>query len=141
MDEGIRAGLSGMAPARRAKVLRDFGLGLAFFLALFASLAWRKHSPKAPWELLAAVVSAAAALTAPRVFAPLYNVWMPAALFLGRVNTYVALVLLYYLVIAPYALVMRLFGARLLDEKLGDAESYWRPKAPGPGLKAYERQF
>ncbi len=141
MDEGIHAGLSGLTPAARRKALRDFGLGLAVVLWLFAAFAWRKGSPKAAWEFAAGLVSAAAALTTPGFFAPIYGVWMPAALFLGRVNTRLILALLYYLVITPYALVLRLCGMRLLDEKMRDAESYWRPKEPRAGLKAYERQF
>lgn len=141
MDEGIRAGLKGLDPAARRKALRGFGVGLGVLLWIFAALAWRKGSPKASWELAAGALSMLLGLAAPGAFAPLYAAWMPVALFLGRVNTKLLLGLLYYLVITPYGLALRLLGVKLLDETLRDADSYWQPKEPVADLKAYERQF
>lgn len=139
MDEGIRPGLKAKKPS--FKDLRAFGLGLGCLLAFFGFLAWRKGSPKAPWELGAAVLSAALAAIRPMFLRPVYKIWMPAALFLGKANTFLLLSLFYYLIITPYALLLRLCGTRMLDLSFENRDSYWQSKEPPEGLKCYERQF
>lgn len=135
MDEGIRPGLKEAAPT--AKELRDFGLVLAGLLALFAFLAWRKGSAMVPCELGAAGLAALAAFVYPAALAPFMRVlhlW-------GRLNTFLIMFLFYFLIITPYALVMRLFGADLLDRSFRSADSYWKKKEPARDMKTYERQF
>lgn len=139
MDERVRPGLkTGSMPA---KVLRDFGIGLAIILLILAGVAWRKGRPAAPWEFGFAALSAGIALGFPQAFWPIYKIWMPMARFLGMVNTFVALTLLYYLVITPYAIIARWIGGDLLDEKLKDRDSYWQPKTPANDLSGYTHQF
>lgn len=132
MDERIRAGL---------KEHRGFGAGLGFVLGLLAFFTWRRTSAAAPWCLGGALVCWTLAWLAPSAFGPIYRLWMPPALWLGRVNTSVLLGLFYYLVLTPYALLLRALGARLLDLKMRDHGSYWVPKDPPEGLDAYRRQF
>ncbi len=70
-----------------------------------------------------------------------YRIWMSMALFLGRVNTFLLLSLFYYLIITPYALLLRLCGAQMLDLRFKDRDSYWRAKEPSKGLEDYQGQF
>ncbi|OGR86800.1 MAG: hypothetical protein A3J74_06390 [Elusimicrobia bacterium RIFCSPHIGHO2_02_FULL_57_9] len=121
--------------------MRDFGIGLAIILLVFAGIAWRKANPAASRYLGVAVLSAGLALSLPRAFAPCYKIWMPVALFLGRVNTFLLLALIYYLIITPYSLIVRWVEGDLLDETLKDRDSYWQPKPPAKDLSGYRRQF
>jgi hypothetical protein len=139
MDEGIRPGLKTAGPS--LKDLRVFGLGLGCLLAFFGFLAWRKGSPKASWEMGAAALSAVLALFRPAGLLPVYKVWMPAALFLGKANTFLFLSLFYYLIITPYALLLRLCGMEMLDLRFKDRDSYWRAKEPSKEREDYQRQF
>ena len=143
MDEGIRSRL-GLPPADTGKArhdLRVFGFGLAVILLALAALAWRKGRPAAPYELGLACVSAGLAALRPEALSPVYKPWMKAAGFIGKVNTYLIMGLVYYLLITPYALVIRLLGLDLLDEKMRDRESYWRAKGPPPEPQSYQNQF
>lgn len=136
MDEGIRPGLKEKAPS--AKELRDFGLILACLLAGFSFFAWRRGSAFAPWELGASGLSALAAFAYPPALGP----FMRALHAWGRLNTFIIMFLFYFVVITPYALVMRLFGANLLDLTFKkSADSYWKKKEPAQDLKTYEQQF
>ncbi|MBI4376614.1 MAG: hypothetical protein HY549_09220 [Elusimicrobia bacterium] len=137
MDERIRPGLK---PDLK-RDLRPFGLGLAAFLLLFTALAWRKGNPIWRWELAGAFLSATLALLRPAAFGPIYRVWMPVALFLGRVNTAVLMGVFYYLIMTPYALLLKALAGDLLDERLRDRDSYWKPAARRKDLTSYRRQF
>ncbi|MBI2619562.1 MAG: hypothetical protein HYW57_05725 [Ignavibacteriales bacterium] len=65
-----------------------------------------------------------------RIGSFLYKRWMAFARLLAIVNTTVVLTLVYFLLIGPSWLIMRLLGKDLLDRRLGDTQSYWRMKDP-----------
>lgn len=72
-----------------------------------------------------------------------YLLWMRFAFVLSWVNTRIILALLYYLVITPVGLLLRLFRKDLLDTSPANVrDSYWHKKEPhAPGSERYERQF
>ena len=73
----------------------------------------------------------------------LFKGWMAFANVLARVNTRILLVLFFFVVITPVAVVMRLFGKDLLSQRLEPGtETYWKPKAQSPlDPQSYLRQF
>ena len=141
MDERIRArlGLPVPDPDRARKDLRVFGFGLAVVLLVFAGLSWRKGGTAAPYELVLACVCALLGGLRPQALKPVYGPWMKAVGVIGRVNTWLVMGLVYYLVITPYALLARLLGGDLLDERL--RASYWHPRGETPAPESYRNQF
>lgn len=131
MDERVRARLA----------YRGFGTGLSLFLCLFAFLSWRKGGAAWQWELPVAALSALLAWLSPNAFGPIYRVWMPVALFLGRINTKILMGIIYYLILSPYALVLRAFGMRPLDMGTQERETYWKTKEPRDATISLRRQF
>ena len=144
MDERIRArlGLPVPDPDRPQRELRVFGFGLAVILSVFAVLAWRKGRPIAPYcELGLAFVFALLAGLRPRALQPVYGPWMKAVGVIGKVNTWLVMGLVYYIFITPYAVLVRLLGNDLLDERMRDRESYWHPRSEAPAPESYRDQF
>ena len=143
MDERIRArlGLPLPSPGRARQDLQVFGFGLALILLVFATLAWHKGRPAAPYELGLALICAGLAGLRPQALQPVYGPWMKGARFLGKVNTWLVMALVYYLVITPYAALSRLFGGDLLDERMRDRASYWHPRGETPAPESYRNQF
>ena len=54
-----------------------------------------------------------------------YKYWMTFAKALGKINALVLLTLVYFLLIGPAALVLRILGKDLLDCTAGNEPSYW----------------
>jgi len=74
-----------------------------------------------------------------RVF---FSGWMRLAALLGYVNSRILLGLVYFLVITPYGLVMRLFGRDVLQRRGAAPDSYWVPrKHTRQPRERYERLF
>ena len=121
--------------------LRAFGLGLGAILGFFAFLAWRKGAAAFPGLGGLALLFALAAGAAPMALRPVFRLWMRVVGVIAAVNTFLITAVVFYLMITPYALVARLLGKDLLDEKLGNAESYWHDREPRKDPQAYERQF
>ena len=123
---------------------RDFGLGLALFLALLSAGAYfRSREDLVSPLALASALAAGLALLWPLPLAPFSRAAMAAAGVIGWINTRLLLGLVFYLVLAPMALVLRLLGRDLLDRKWEPGrDSYWRPRPEeGHDPEKDERQF
>ena len=74
-----------------------------------------------------------------KFFKPIYDLWMKFAAVLAWINTRLILIVMFYLVITPIGLIMRLFGMDYLSLKIEkDKESYW---IKNDKKINYERQF
>ena len=68
--------------------------------------------------------------------------WMAFAAALGYVNSRVLLSLMYYLVVTPIGVVLRLTGHDPLHRREGQRESYWVPREiPRQSSSGFERPF
>lgn len=123
--------------------LRKFGITMSVALLVIAGIVFARgrHSPLPLVAIAGFFVLTALAL--PAVLKPLYIIWMRFAYVLSWVNTHVLLVILYYLVITPMSIAMRLLGKDLLDQKIDPAaKSYWKKKEqPMADSAAYRRRF
>jgi predicted membrane metal-binding protein len=95
------------------------------------------------WSLAIAAAFLAVALIRPEVLAPLNRLWTKFGLLLNRIVSPLVMGLLFFLVITPFALVMRLTGKDLLRLKRDpEAESYWIPREPpGPSPETIKNQY
>ena len=126
------------------KDLRQFGLVLALILAGFAFLHFRKgHEHAYLWLAGFSAVSLAAGVFFPAALAPVFRVFTRVAHALGWFNTRVILIAVYYGLLTPIGLLMRLFGKDLLDKKMTRHEkTYWRKRPVlSPAKESMEKQF
>lgn len=108
--------------------LRNFGLifgalVIALFGLLIPAIAGTLLQKWWPWHLGGAVILLA--LVWPPLLKPLYHAWMKFGEVAGWINTRIILFILFYLVVFPVGLVMKLFGADPLHRKAeASAQSY-----------------
>lgn len=123
---------------------RAFGLVFAGFFALLTLLKlWRGWSAWGWIFLGAAAAFAALALLAPGLLAPLNRTWLKLGLALHKVVTPIVMAMLFYLVITPMGVAMRLMGKDLLRLKRDPgARTYWiERQPPGPPPDTMKNQF
>lgn len=90
--------------------------------------------------LVAASVLLLCALFAAPLLQPVYRGWMRFGEVLGWLNTRILLTLVFFLVVTPTALVMRLFGRSPMAARKRD--SYWINVEPHSyGDRHVEKQF
>ena len=108
-----------------------FTVGTAF-VALAAIAWWREHPVM--WRALGglgALVWVAGALI-PTLLGPVVRFWMGLAHLISRVTTPIFLGIVYFLVMMPVGVIMRLFGRNpVRHEPKGD--SYWVPRVEPRG--------
>ncbi len=109
---------------------RQFGY---LFAAVFTIIAfwplWPLRAPN-PYWLGGAGAWLAAALICPRLLAPLYKSWMKFGHVLGWINARIILGLVFFVLVTPTGLVMRLFGKDPLRMRTKKSASYWIRRDP-----------
>jgi NADH:ubiquinone oxidoreductase subunit 5 (subunit L)/multisubunit Na+/H+ antiporter MnhA subunit len=117
---------------------------LVVSLALLAIAAYQRWREAPPWVVLTLVAIAAVlsllAAVAPSLLHPVYRGWMRVGEVLGWINTRILLTLVFFLVVTPIGLLMRLFGRSPITTARCD--SYWTDVEPHSyGDRHVEKQF
>ena len=129
-------------PSRRA--LRQFAaLWLVCFLALGANQYFAKGRP----QLGLALAAVAAIIGLPGLIRPPLLRWLfvgctVLAFPIGWLISLLMLLILYFLVLTPVAVLFRLRGRDLLGRKPApERNSFWEPKHTPRDLRSYFRQY
>lgn len=127
-----------------ARELKIFGALFAVVFALLGAVFWWH----AGWQTAALAVWQSAAfilvayLIVPQTRRPIYLIWSYALYPIGYVITLVLMGAVFYLVITPTGLLMRLFGRDPLSRKLQpEAKSHWIKRKEDASLGRYFRQW
>ena len=122
---------------------RSFGLVFAAVFTLIGLWPLLSEDGVRWWSLAIALMFAAPAIARPSALAPLNRLWTRFGLLLNRIVSPLVMGLLFYLIITPFALIMRAAGKDLLRLRFDPgAESYWiEREPPGPAPESIKNQF
>lgn len=123
--------------------LRNFGILMGLVLGLLGGFfSWRSKSVDLYCLMLAAVFFLMG-LAKPMSLKFIYQIWMGLGSLLGWLNTRIILSILFYFILSPIGLILRLFGKQFLDLKMdGQQKSYWLSKETSKFMREnYEKQF
>lgn len=115
-----------------SRELRKLGLTFLLVLGLVGGLLVWKGRLAGPYLLGGAALFGLWGLIWPSGLGPIFRLWMSLAIVLGFIVSRLLLTALFFLVITPIGLVLKLSGKDLLDMRIGDRDSYWhvRPHEP-----------
>jgi hypothetical protein len=114
---------------------RAFGLAIGAALAAISIAPVFRGKPIRFLPLVAAAAFAALAVVLPSILAPLHRVWFRIALMLHAVMSPLMMAVLFFGVITPVAILMRVLGRHALDRRgFGDPScgTFWIARARGP---------
>jgi hypothetical protein len=114
--------------------LRRFGITVGSVLAIigFWPALWRVEPPRY-WLVVPAGTLLTLGLFAPALLRKPFALWMRVAFALGWINTRVLLTVLFYLVLTPTAVIMKLVGFDPMNRKFLEKEDSYRiPRNPRP---------
>lgn len=114
-----------------------FPVGTAF-LVLSGILFWREKEIAFQIAGAAGVILYLAGAVMPGRLGPLYRRWMALALLISRVTTPIFMAIVYFLVLTPTGLLMRLLGRKPIRHSR-DEEGFWKSTTGGHG--DLSRQF
>ena len=118
---------------------RAFGIVFAIFLALVGLGPLRSRHAIRWWALALGSLVLAIALLRPAWLTPFNRAWTKLGSLLSRVVSPVVMALLFFLVVTPCGILIRLLGKDPM--RLAPAKSYWierRPPGPAPDTMAHQ---
>ena len=129
------------------KALRSFGRVVGGVLLIIAAVVWWRNdfTLTTAASVLGGLGTALVllGLIVPVVLKPVYRVWMALAVVLGFIMTRVILTAVYYLIMTPIGLIMRLLGKDPLHRRPDpNTASYWIPKTyPDESKERLEKYY
>ena len=122
---------------------RSFGLVFTTVFLLIGVAPLVFGHPFHVWSLVVAAAFGAVSAVAPGLLAPLNRLWMRFGLLLHKIVSPVVLGIMFFLVITPMGLVMRMFGKDPLRLRIDrSASTYWIGRTPpGPPADSFNDQF
>ena len=122
---------------------RSFGIVFACVFAIVGLWPLIDAAPPRWWAMGIAGIFLFAAGACPKVLAPLNRIWLRFGLLLHKVVNPLVMAILFYLVVTPMGILVRILGKDLLRLRLDPkATSYWiNRKPPGPAGDTMGHQF
>jgi len=92
--------------------------------------------------LIAGATVALVAVAAPGLLTPFNKAWMKLGELMGKVVSPLVMVIIFFVLISPIALITRVFGRDELRLKRANTQSYWIDRTPsGPANDSFKNQF
>jgi hypothetical protein len=124
------------------KELRSFGLtvGVVFVVIAFWPVVWRGEALRV-WAVIPGVLLAVMGVSCPKILAPVFKMWMKIGHVLGWINARIILGAVFFVIITPMGLIMRMFGWDSMSRSLIPSQNTYRVVRP-PRLPSHmKHQF
>lgn len=125
------------------KEIREFGLTIGTILVILGLVALWRGKEIAPYFLTVGIFFGVFGLIFPCALKPLQKIWMTFSLVVSFFMSRVIISILFFVVLTPIGLIMRLLRKDILDQKQDKSrESYWQDSTgKSKNKKIYENQY
>tara|TARA_B100000614_G_scaffold204327_1_gene186133 strand:+ start:281 stop:664 length:384 start_codon:yes stop_codon:yes gene_type:complete len=113
---------------------RSFGIVFFVVFLLIATFPLLNHGDIRLWSLLLSFIFLILGLVNSKILTPLNKLWFRFGIFLGKIISPLIMGLIFFLVVTPIGLIMRVLKKDILALKYSEEKSYWIEKT-GPKSK------
>ena len=117
-----------MAANSKIKISSNRSFGLVFFIVFLIVALWPlKHDEDIRlWSLVLSIIFFILGILNSQLLTPLNKLWFKFGMFLGLIVSPIVMGIVYFLVVTPIGIFMRLLGKDLLKtSKAKNASTYW----------------
>lgn len=124
------------------KTMRNFGLLFCVLFGVWGAAMYWKGNPRWLWPAAASGAFFFIGMLLPMKLKTPYIIWMSFAFVLGWFMTRVILSLVFFAIITPMGVLLRIWGKDLLDTKFQkDGATHWKKHEGEHDISRYEKQF
>ena len=113
---------------------RSFGIVFFIFFLLIALYPLLKGNDLRIWSLIISFIFLTLGLINSKILTPLNRLWFKFGLLLGKFISPLIMGIIFFVVVTPIGIIMRLLKKDLLNLKYNKKETYWIDKS-GPKSK------
>jgi len=114
----------------KIKISSNRSFGIVFFTVFFIIAIWPLLNGYEirSWSLIISIVFLLLGTLNSKILTPLNKMWFKFGILLGNVIAPIVMSIIFFLVVTPTSLLMKLFGKDLLNLKKNKKKSYWIEK-------------
>ena len=113
---------------------KSFGIVFSIVFLLIAIYPIINNDELRIWSLIIAIIFLVLGLINSKILTPLNKLWFKFGILLGKIVSPIIMGVIFFMVVTPIALIMRIIGKDLLNLKFNKDKSYWIEKT-GPKSK------
>ena len=123
------------------KISSNRSLGLVFFIVFLIISIWPLFDEQSLriWSLIVSLIFLVLGLLNSKLLTPLNLLWTKFGNLLGRIIAPIVMLIIYFIILTPIGLFMRLIGKDLLNTKFTNNKTYWIKREKNIG--SMKRQF
>ena len=116
---------------KKIKISSNRSFGIVFFVVFLIVSFYPLYFDNSLniWALIISIIFLILGLINSRILTPLNILWFKFGMFLGRIISPIIMVMVFFFVVTPTGLLMKLFNKDLLRLKKKDTKSYWITKS------------
>ena len=114
----------------KPKIGSNRSFGIVFFVVFFVVALWPLISENniKIWSLIISLIFLALGIINSSLLTPLNKLWFKFGILLGKFMSPVIMAIIFFIVVTPIGLIMRIFNKDLLKLKFNKDKTYWITK-------------
>ena len=113
---------------------RSFGIVFFIFFLIVSLYPLLSENELRLWALIISLIFLVLGLINSIILTPLNKSWYKFGILLGKIVSPIVMGVVFFLVVTPISLIMKLFGKDILNIKKNEKQTYWIEKT-GPKSK------
>ena len=109
---------------------KSFGIVFFVFFLIISLFPLLKYGNIIIWAIIPAIIFLILGLLNSPILSPLNKIWFKFGILLGNVISPIVMGIVFFAVVTPTSLIMRMFGKNLLGLKKDNKKSYWIERSP-----------
>ena len=107
---------------------KNFGITFSIFFLLITIYIFINYEKLNLWLLSASAIFFILGITNSNLLLPVNKIWFKIGIFLGKIISPLVMGIIFFLVITPIGLILRIFRKDVLKLKFSSDKSYWIDK-------------
>tara|TARA_Y100000741_G_C18129085_1_gene508338 strand:+ start:422 stop:808 length:387 start_codon:yes stop_codon:yes gene_type:complete len=107
---------------------KSFGIVFAIVFGLIAFWPLLKGNDVRIWSLIISIIFFTLGILKSKILTPLNKIWFKFGIFLGNFIAPIVMGIIFFFVVSPTGLIMKLLGKDLIKLKKNNDSSYWIEK-------------
>ena len=104
---------------------KSFGIVFSIFFLLISVYLLLNNNPIYYWSLFVSFIFLVLGLMNSKILSPLNLLWFKFGILLGRIISPVVMGVIFFLVVTPISIILKIFGKDVLNLKFNNNKTYW----------------
>jgi hypothetical protein len=104
---------------------KSFGIVFSIFFLLISVYPLLNNDPIYYWSLFISFIFLVLGLMNSKILSPLNLLWFKFGILLGKIVSPIVMGIIFFLVVTPISIILKIFGKDVLNLKFNNNKTYW----------------